>query len=293
MKKKQLTKSFFLSILIFIIMCSIFTTQAFADGGTLRKTTSEEKKFLEELHLQLRSTLPKAPDNWQGTTEEEHKFDEVAEGFEKRPITMGVIASYTKNETQAEIEAKEKAMEKIGAKNKGSMDEMAKKQEELASKISKAAEKMDMKEIEKLQKEADILAKEAEKLGKNTETDLRSSDAGNLLKSTSANIRIGINQSEIYMSNPMELPKIDGNFVLREKIDGPQSDDNSKTVILIGPWKIEKNPEGALEIKSPYDEKAAYNKIMCAAVHIEAPAEVAEKIMKTIDLKKLNSLLSK
>ena len=291
-----MTKKMKLLFLMFIVLTlgsAFFKVTAYADGGISRKTTPAEKKFLETLHSELRAVLPKAPEKWQCDIEPERKYDEIGEGFEKYPVVMGAAASYVKIETQAEGEAKEKAMVEIGEKKKPSIDVIMKKQEELALKIGKAAESMDMKEIEKLQKESEILAKEAEKLGNETTAEMRSSSAGNLLKSTNANINAGVNPSEIYIINPVELPKIDGCFVLREKKEGPESADKSKTVILAGPWKIEKNSEGALEIKSPYNESAAYDKIMCAAVHIEAPDDIAETLMKTVDLKKLNSLIGK
>ncbi len=266
---------------------------ALADGGESRKITPAEKKFMETIHAELRASLPKAPEGWSGEAEEARAFEEVAVGFEKFPVTMNVGASYSKNETEAENEAKSKAIAEIGEKNRSAIDILMKKQDELSVKLAKAAEKMDMKEVEKLQKESEIIAAEAEKINASMTADMRSSKSGNLLKSTSANASVQLNPSAVYITDPAVLPEIGGCIALREKPENSDYDDKVKTLILVGPWKVSKNAEGGLDIKSPYAEGAPYDKIMCAAVHIDASPDITDLLVKTVDLKKIAALINK
>ncbi|HOT75121.1 MAG TPA: hypothetical protein PK467_04995 [Candidatus Wallbacteria bacterium] len=282
-------KAFIISFAGICLACSA----AMADGGESRKISPAEKKFMETVHAELRASLPKAPAGWSGEAEEARVFEEVAVGFEKFPLTMNVGASYSKNETEAENEAKSKAIAEIGEKNKSAIDMLMKKQDELSVKLAKAAEKMDMKEVEKLQKESEIIAAEAEKINASMTDDMRSSKSGNLLKSTSANASVQINPSEVYITEPSLLPEIGGCIALREKPENADYDDKVKTLILVGPWKVSKKADGGLDIKSPYAEGAAYDKIMCAAVHIDASPDITDLLIKSVDLKKIAALINK
>jgi|GEM_PF-5547704 len=281
-------------IILFAAIIALYTSgPSFADGGETRKATLDEKKLLATVYSCLCDSLPKAPDGWMRDTETDRNFDEVGENFAKYPIKMSVAASYAKNENQAEGEAKEKAVAAITEKNKPAVDSLSKKQEELSEKIGKAAEKMDMKEVERLQKEAEKLNAEAEKLNASIISEMSASKGGDLFKSTSANASIELNPAEIYITSPSELPKFEGCFVLREKPENPDYDDKLKTVVLIGAWSVSKKSEGGLEIKSPYVESAPYDKIMCAAIHIDASKEITEAFLKTADIKKLSALIGK
>lgn len=277
--------AFAFSSLVFIL------PRAFADGGESRKATAQEKKFLETAGETLRSALPDAPAGWARSLDEPAGCEEVAVGFEKRPVMMSVVANYSKNQTDAEGEAMTKAAEEVAAKNKPAMDAIAKKQEELSSKIAEAVKKTDMKEMERLKKESEALAKEAEKLGAEMTADMRSSSGGDLLKPMVASVNAELNPPEVYMADPVELPKIEGCFVLQAKPENPANDDSLRTVVLVGPWTVSKNAEGALEIRSPYIESAAYDKIMCAAVHIDATRDVTAELLKLVDVKKIAALI--
>jgi len=297
MKTKLNLRYIPVSIIIAVLYSAgfIFLTSipVFADGGENRKASPDEKKFLETVNSELRAALPEAPAGWSRNADEKSQYDEVGVGFEKQPVMMSVVATYSKNESQAEGEAKAKAASEIGEKTKPALDAIMKKQEEISAKITKAAEKMDFKEVENLQKESEAVAKEFEKVGAAMTAEMRSSSGGDILKSTNATISAEINPAEIYISEPSELPKIEGCTVLQEKPENPKNDDPLKTVILIGPWTVSKNAEGGVEIKSPYNNTAPYDKIMCAAIHLEATGDVTAGFLKSAGVKKLAAIISK
>ena len=297
MKTKLILRTLPASIFIAVIYSASFlfltSMPVFADGGESRKATPDEKKFLETVNSELRAALPDAPAGWTRDADEKPGYEEVGVGFEKQPVMMSAAATYTKNESQAEGEAKAKAAMEIGEKNKPALEALTKKQEELSAKITKAAEKMDFKEVEKLQKESEVLAKEYEKLGAAMTAEMRTSSGGDILKSTTANVSAEINPPEIYISEPSELPEIEGCKVFQEKPEDPGKDDPLKTVILIGPWTVSKNAEGGVEIKSPYNAASPYDKIMCAAIHINATKDVTGELMKKAGIKKLSAIIGK
>ena len=297
MKTKLNLRFIPVSIIIAVLYSSAFlfltSMSVSADGGENRKASPDEKKFLETVNSELRAALPEAPAGWSRNADEKSQYDEVGVGFEKQPVMMSVVATYSKNESQAEGEAKSKAASEIGEKNKPALDAIMKKQEEISAKITKAAEKMDFKEVENLQKESEVVAKELEKIGAAMTAEMRSSSGGDILKSTNATISAEINPAEIYISEPSELPEIEGCKVLQEKPENPKNDDPLKTVILIGPWTVSKNAEGGVEIKSPYNNTAPYDKIMCAAVHVEATKDVTAEFLKSAGVKKLSAIISK
>ena len=297
MKTKLNLRFIPVSIIIAVLYSSAFlfltSMSVSADGGENRKASPDEKKFLETVNSELRAALPEAPAGWSRNADEKSQYDEVGVGFEKQPVMMSVVATYSKNESQAEGEAKSKAASEIGEKNKPALDAIMKKQEEISAKITKAAEKMDFKEVENLQKESEVVAKELEKIGAAMTAEMRSSSGGDILKSTNATISAEINPAEIYISEPSELPEIEGCKVLQEKPENPKNDDPLKTVILIGPWTVSKNAEGGVEIKSPYNNTAPYDKIMCAAVHVEATKDVTAEFLKSAGVKKLAAIISK
>ena len=185
MKTKLNLRYIPVSIIIAVLYSAgfIFLTSipVFADGGENRKASPDEKKFLETVNSELRAALPEAPAGWSRNADEKSQYDEVGVDFEKQPVMTSAVATYSKNESQAEGEAKAKAASEIGEKNKPALDAIMKKQEEISAKITKAAEKMDFKEVENLQKESEAVAKEFEKVGAAMTAEMRSSSGGDIL----------------------------------------------------------------------------------------------------------------